>query len=47
VSDDNWMIETDGVGLSQIFPVEMVDFAKTISNDVIEIKDTLGIEAAR
>ena len=47
VSDDNWMIETDGVGLSKIFPVEMVDYRKTISNDIIEIKDTLGIEAAR
>ena len=37
VTDDNWMIETDGVGLSKIFPVEMVEFRKTISNDIIEI----------
>ena len=41
------MIETDGVGLSKIFPVDMVDYRKTISNDIIEIKDTLGIEASR
>lgn len=41
------MIETDGVDISKIFPVEMVDFSKTTSNDIIEIKDKLGIEAAR
>jgi len=41
------MIETDGVALSKIFPVDMVDFTKTYSNDIIEVKDTLGIEAAR
>jgi hypothetical protein len=47
VSDDNWMIETDGIGLTKIFPVQMVDYKKTTSNDIIEIKNTLGIEAAR
>lgn len=41
------MIETDGVGLARIFPVEMVEFKKTVSNDILEIRQTLGIEAAR
>jgi DNA-directed RNA polymerase II subunit RPB1 len=41
------MIETDGVDLAKIFPVEMVNFRKTISNDIIEVKDVLGIEASR
>ena len=46
-TEDNWMIETDGVELAKILAVEMVDATKTISNDVIEIKQVLGIEAAR
>lgn len=47
MTDDNWMIETDGVDLKRILAVDMVDQKKTISNDVIEVKDVLGIEAAR
>jgi len=41
------MIETDGVDLAKLLAVHMVDFRKTISNDVIEVKNVLGIEAAR
>jgi hypothetical protein len=41
------MIETDGVDLRRILAVDMVDHKKTISNDIIEVKDILGIEAAR
>lgn len=41
------MLETDGVCLSKIFSHPMVDIKRTISNDLLEIKDILGIEAAR
>ena len=41
------MLETDGVCLSKIFSHSMVDIKRTISNDLLEIKDVLGIEAAR
>jgi DNA-directed RNA polymerase II subunit RPB1 len=47
ITEDNWMIETDGVDLAKLLAVHMVDYQKTISNDVIEIKNVLGIEAAR
>lgn len=47
VSDDNWMLETDGVCLQKIFIQNMVDMKKTISNDLLEIKDILGTEASR
>jgi DNA-directed RNA polymerase II subunit RPB1 len=47
MADDNWMLETDGVALSKILPVTYVDYKKTISNDIIEILNVLGIEAVR
>ena len=47
VSEDNWMLETDGVCLQKIFWQEMVDSTRTISNDLLEIKDVLGTEASR
>ena len=46
-TDDNWMLETDGVALSKILPVEFVDYKRTISNDLIEILNVLGVEAVR
>lgn len=47
VSDDNWVLETDGVCLRKILPVERVDHRATVSNDCLEIQHVLGIEAAR
>jgi DNA-directed RNA polymerase II subunit RPB1 len=47
MSDDNWVIETDGVALQQIISLEKVDSTRTVSNDNTEIARVLGIEAAR
>ena len=47
MTDDNWQLETDGVALAKILPVDHVDYRKTISNDIIEILKVLGIEAVR
>lgn len=42
-----WMIETDGTNLRTIFAHPEVDMERTICNNVWEIYETLGIEAAR
>lgn len=42
-----WMVETDGSNFKKILANPYVDMTRTISNNVWEIYDTLGIEAAR
>lgn len=42
-----WMIETDGTNLRSIFAHPDVDMTRTLCNNVWEIYETLGIEAAR
>ncbi len=41
------VLETDGTNLAKIFEVEEIDFRRTISNDINEIYQVLGIEAVR
>ena len=47
VSKPQWLIYTDGSVLLDLLNHEKVDFTKTISNDIQEIYDILGVEAAR
>jgi DNA-directed RNA polymerase II subunit RPB1 len=47
ICKDSYMIETDGVALAKVMAYKKVDFKRTVSNDIIEILKTLGIEAAR
>ena len=47
LSHKEWTLETDGTNLFDIFNSEYVDYKRTLSNDVIEIYEVLGIEAAR
>ena len=42
-----WLLETDGTNLVDIISNDYVDYTKTISNDIIEIFELLGIEATR
>lgn len=42
-----WIIETDGNNYKQILAKDDVDETRTISNNVWDIYDTLGIEAAK
>ena len=42
-----WILDTDGVNLSQILATRGVNVSKTVSNDIVEILQVLGIEAAR
>jgi DNA-directed RNA polymerase subunit A" len=44
---DEFIIITAGSNLKKILPLPFVDATRTISNDIFEIEDVLGIEAAR
>ena len=45
--EKTWILETDGVNLLDVFNSMYVDFVHTYSNDIIEVYNCLGIEAAR
>ena len=45
--NDGWTIETDGIDMNTIFQIPEFDGNTCISNDVLNVYETLGIEAAR
>ena len=45
--EKQWILETDGTNLLDVFNSEFVDFKQTVSNDIIYINEVLGIEAVR
>ena len=45
--EKTWLLETDGINLLEVFNSPFVDFIHTYSNDIIEVFNVLGIEAAR
>ena len=47
IKDKYWILETDGVNLLNVFNSIYIDYINTYSNDIIEIYECLGIEAAR
>jgi DNA-directed RNA polymerase II subunit RPB1 len=42
-----WVLDTDGTNLMEILTNPNIDATRTVSNDIREIYETLGIEAAR
>jgi len=44
---DGWIIKTGGSNLKEVFKIPEVDETRTVSNDLFEILDVLGVEAAR
>ncbi len=44
---DEWIITTLGSNLAKVFAIEGVDYTRTVSNNIFEIYDVLGVEAAR
>lgn len=42
-----WFIKTDGTNLKEVLKLEGVDTNRVLTNDIREIYETLGIEAAR
>ncbi|EUD67346.1 DNA-directed RNA polymerase II subunit RPB1 [Plasmodium inui San Antonio 1] len=47
VRSSHWVLDTDGCNLEHIFCASHVDYKKTVSNDIVEIFEVLGIEAVR
>ena len=47
VGKDIWIMDTTGSNLMEIMALDYIDSARTYSNDIREIFDVLGIEAAR
>ena len=45
--EDEWIINTLGSNLKQVFEIEGVDYARSFSNNIFEMCDVLGIEAGR
>jgi DNA-directed RNA polymerase beta' subunit len=46
-TDSEWVITADGVNLLDIRYINGIDLNRTTTNDVVEIYETFGIEAAR
>ena len=44
---DEWVLETDGTNLMAVLGVDYVDPTRTISNDIVEVFVSLGIEGVR
>ena len=44
---DNWIIQTVGSNLREVLKLEEVNECKTVSNDIYEVYEVFGIEAAR
>ena len=47
VSKDTWILDTTGSNLIDLFALDFIDYTRTYSNDIREMYDCLGIEAAR
>ena len=47
VNKEEWVLNTSGINLLEIWNSPNVDYTRTHSNDIYEIYDMLGIEAAR
>lgn len=45
--DNEWIIETQGSSLKELYSMDSVDSVRTVSNDMWEIFNVLGVEAAR
>ncbi len=46
-SKDLWVLDTTGTNLLDVLALDYIDITRSYSNDIKEVFDTLGIEAAR
>lgn len=46
-SDDIWVLDTDGSNLIDVLALDYIDYTNTFTNNIIEMHNVLGIEAAR
>jgi DNA-directed RNA polymerase II subunit RPB1 len=47
VKQDIWVLDTIGTNLLDVLGLDFIDNTRTLSNDIVEIYNVLGIEAAR
>ena len=47
IRKDAWVLETTGSNLLDTFSLDFIDYTKTYSNDIREVFNVLGIEAAK
>ena len=47
IQKDVWILDTTGTNLMEVLAIDFIDGVRTFSNDIKEIFDVLGIEAAR
>ena len=47
VNDETWVLDTVGTNLQDVLALDYIDRNKTTSNNIIEVYNVLGIEAAR
>jgi DNA-directed RNA polymerase beta' subunit len=47
VKKDTWVLDTTGTNMLEVLGTDFIDFQRTYSNDIGEVFDVLGIEAAR
>ena len=45
--EESWVLDTVGTNLLEILGLDFIDTTRTITNDIVEIHNILGIEAAR
>jgi DNA-directed RNA polymerase II subunit RPB1 len=45
--EDIWVLDTVGTNLLEVLGLDYIDTSRTFSNDIVEIYNVLGIEAAR
>lgn len=44
---DDWVIQTTGSNLKKVLSLDFVDISRTRTNDIYQVREVLGIEAAR
>ena len=47
VTKESWVLDTVGTNLLEILGMDEIDFSETVTNDLMETYNVLGIEAAR
>ena len=47
IKQKEWLLDSEGINLSEVLQAKHVDATRTISNHVVEMFEVLGIEAAR
>ncbi len=47
VKEDIWVLDTIGTNLLQVLGLDYIDAKRTVSNDIVEVFNVLGMEAAR